>query len=71
LFYLNPRDNEVIFGIGHRGTNILEKYPILQSIADETKTSVIKFSIKKVEDIEKKAINKIIELIIGNDDIVK
>lgn len=62
LFYINPRANEVIFGIGHRWTDILEKYPILPSIADETKTSVIKFSIKKTEDIEKKAIKKIIEL---------
>jgi hypothetical protein len=41
----------------------LEIYPILPSIADETKTSVIKFSIKKIEDIDQKAINKIIELI--------
>ena len=65
LFYINPRPNEVIFGIGHRWTDILEKYPILPSIADETKTSVMKFSIKKFEDIEKKAIKKIIELIMA------
>ena len=64
LFYINPRTNEVIFGIGHRGTDILEKYPILPSLADETKQSVIKFSIKKIEDIEKKAIKKIIEIIV-------
>lgn len=64
LFYINPRVHEIIFGIGHRGTNILETYPILASIADENKTSVIKFSIKKGEDIEKKAISKIIELIL-------
>lgn len=63
-FYINPRVHEVIFGIGHRGTNILETYPLLTSIADETKTSVIKFSIKKRKDIEHKAISKIIELII-------
>lgn len=65
LFYINPRVHEVIFGIGHRWTNILETYPIITSIADETKTSVIKFSIKKSEDIEKKAISKIIELILN------
>jgi hypothetical protein len=64
VFYINPRVHEIIFGIGHRGTDILETYPILRSIADETKTSVIKFSIKKREDIEDKAISKIIELIL-------
>lgn len=63
LFYLNPRTKEVIFGISHRGTNILEKFPMFKIIADETKTSVMKFSIKKLDDIEKKAVKKIIELI--------
>ena len=66
LFYINPRHNEVIFGVGHRGTDILEKHPILQIIADETKTSVMKFSIKKIEDIENKAIAKIIDNILWN-----
>jgi hypothetical protein len=70
LFYLNPRHNETVFGISHRGTDILEKHPILQSIADETKTSVMKFSIKKIEDIETKAISKIIELIMESNKIM-
>lgn len=64
IFYLNPRHTEVVFGISHRGTDILEKYPMLPSLADETKVSVMKFSIKKIEEIEKKAINKLIELIL-------
>jgi hypothetical protein len=63
LFYLNPRKKEVVLGISHRATDILERYPILKSLADETKTSVMKFSIKKVEDIEEKGIKKLIKLI--------
>lgn len=64
IFYLNPRKKEVVLGISHRGTNILENHPMLKIIADETKTSVIKFSIKNNEDIEKKAIKDIIHTII-------
>lgn len=66
LFYLNPRIKEVIFGISHRGTDILEKFPMFTILADETRTSVMKFSIKKPEDIDKKAIKKIIELIMDS-----
>ncbi len=65
-FYLNPRRNEVVFGISHRGTDILEKFPLLPSLADETKVSVMKFSIKKLEDIEKKGIEKLVEIILSN-----
>jgi hypothetical protein len=59
--YINPRSKDIVFGISHRGTNILETYPILNIMADETKTSVIKFSIVSYEDIEKRGIQKIIE----------
>jgi hypothetical protein len=67
LFYLNPRIKEVVFGISHRGTDILEKFPMFTIMADETRTSVMKFSIKKLEDIDKKAIKKIIELIVDSE----
>lgn len=66
LFYLNVRKKEVIFGISHRGTDILEKFPLLPSLADETKTSVMKFSIKKLEDIKKKWIHKLIDIILSS-----
>lgn len=39
----------------------------MPSMADETKQSVMKFSIKRVEDIEKKGIQKIIDLITEDD----
>jgi len=64
LFYLNPRKTEIVFGIGHHGTDILETFPMLAGLADEVKTSVLKIKIEKIEDIETKAINYIIEMII-------
>ena len=64
LFYLNPRKTEVVFGIGHHGTDLLETFPMLEGLADETKTSVIKIKIEKIEDIEAKAIKYIIEMIL-------
>jgi len=66
LFYLNPRKTEVVFGIGHHGTDILETFPMLASLADEVKPSVIKIKIEKIEDIESKAIRYIIEMILNH-----
>lgn len=64
LFYIYPRSTEVIFWIWHHGTDILDTFPILRTIADETKTAVIKIKITKVKDIETKAIKSIVELLI-------
>ena len=64
LFYINPRTNEVIFWIGHWWTSITTDFPILKIVADESKKSVIKFSIKSNSDIQKKAIKKIITMIL-------
>jgi len=64
LFYIYPRSTEIIFGIWHHGTDILETFPILTSLANETKAVVLKFKIKKVEEVESKAIRSIIEMIV-------
>jgi len=64
IFYINPRRTEVIFVISHRATDILETFPMLAGLADEVKTSVLKIKIKKIEDIETKAIRYIIEMIV-------
>ena len=64
LFYINPRPNEIIFGIGHWWTTIVTDFPMLKIAADESKKSVIKFSIKSIADIQKKAIETIIRIIL-------
>jgi hypothetical protein len=64
IFYLNPRKTEIIFGIGYRGTDILKTFPMLTSLADEVKTSVLKIKIEKSEDIQIKAISYIVEMIV-------
>lgn len=66
LFYLNPRRTEIVFGIGHNGTDILETFPMLAGLADEVKQSVLKIKIEKIEDIETKAIRYIIEMILNH-----
>jgi hypothetical protein len=65
LFYINHRKGRVVFGVSHWGTEILKEYPMLKISADEVKTSVIKWNIHRVEDIDKKWISKIIDLCVG------
>lgn len=65
LFYINHRKGRVVFGVSHWGTEILEEYPMLKISADEVKTSVIKWNIDRVEDIDKKWISKIVDLCVG------
>lgn len=62
--YINPRKHEIVIWFSHHWTNILTEFPFLKSIADEIGQSMMKFSIKKMEDIELKAIEKIINLIL-------
>lgn len=62
--YLNPRKYEIVIWFSHHWTDILAEFPFLKSIADEIGQSMMKFSIKKMEDIESKAIEKIINLIL-------
>lgn len=62
--YLNPRKDEVVIWFSHHWTNILTEFPFLKSIADEIGQSMMKFSIRKSEDIEFKVIGKIIDLIL-------
>lgn len=64
LFYINPRKQGVVLGISHYATNILEKFPFLQSMVDEMKTSVMKIVIKTPEDIDRKAITQLISMIL-------
>lgn len=64
LFYLNPRAKEIVFGVSHRGTDILETYPMISVLTDEMKKSVMKFRIKKFEDIEQKGIQKLITIVL-------
>jgi hypothetical protein len=51
-------------GISHYATDILEKFPFLQSMMDEMKTSVMKLVIKTPEDIDRKAIIQLITMIL-------
>lgn len=64
LFYINPRKQGVVLGISHYATDILEKFPFLQSMVDEMKTSVMKLVIKTPEDIDRKAIVQLISMIL-------
>lgn len=64
--YLNPRKDEVVIWFSHHWTNILTEFTFLKSIADEIGQSMMKFNIRKPEDIEFKAIEKIIDLILPN-----
>lgn len=65
LFYINPRKQGVVLGISHYATDILEKFPFLQFMMDEMKTSVMKVVIKTSEDIDRKAITHLITMILG------
>lgn len=62
--YINTRKHEIVIWFPHHWTNILTEFPFLKSIADEIGQSIMKFSIRKSEDIEFKAIEKIIDLIL-------
>jgi hypothetical protein len=64
LFYINPSKKGVVFAVDHYGNGILERYPTLIALADEKRTSVIKFSIKTPDDIQSKAIAQVIALCI-------
>ena len=44
------------------GSGILERYPTLIALADEKRTSVIKFFINSLDDIQNKAIAQVIAL---------
>lgn len=62
VFYINPGKKSVIFGVSHWWSNILEKYPMLKIVANETKKATIKWEIKTLKEIENKWISEIIKL---------
>jgi len=55
----------VVFGVSHWGTEILEEYPMLKISADEIKIFTIKRNLYELDDIDKRGVAKIIGLCIG------
>ncbi len=64
VFYLNPKDKYVIFGVSYRSTPLLDEYPFLKISADEVKNATIKRKIKKETDIQEKGISEIVKLVL-------
>lgn len=64
VFYFYPKNKYVIFGLSVQWTAILENYPMLQVSADEVWKSTLKWRIYSLEDIEKKWIPSIIEILV-------
>ena len=65
LFYINSRKNNVVFGVSHRGTTLLDDYPMLKVSADEIKLSTIKRNLYEADDVDKRGVAKIVELCVG------
>jgi hypothetical protein len=64
VFYFYPKNKYVIFGLSVQWTAILENYPMLQVSADEVWKSTLKWKLYELDDIEKKWIPSIIEILV-------
>jgi hypothetical protein len=64
VFYFYPKNKYVILGLSFQWTVILEKYPMLQVSADEVWKSTLKRRLYSLDDIERKWISSIIEILV-------
>ena len=64
VFYFYVKNKYVIFGLSVQWTAVLEKYPMLQVSADEVWKSTLKWRLYSLDDIEKKWIPSIIEILV-------
>lgn len=63
VVYFYEKKNFVIFGLSFQWTEILDKYPMLKVACDEAWKSTLKWKICSIENIAKKWIPSIVEIL--------